>query len=406
MKFGRFAKRGSPSLTSRRPTMWMITTESVPILVWARSIDDGTVEQAKNLANLPFAFHHVALMADAHVGFGMPIGGVLAARGQILPHAVGLDIGCGVRAWRTNVSAASLMEHRDRILNDIQRSVPQGFEWHRASQASRTSLFDDVPRIPALSAEIEKAQRQVGSLGGGNHFIELQEDPEGIVWAMVHTGSRNIGKQVAQHYNQLAREVNRRSDSLVPPEWGLAHLEFASDAGQEYFSAMGWCLRFAQESRRLIAEEVQRAIDRHFPDVQPGSALDVHHNYASVERHFGEEVVVHRKGAVRASGTVFIPGSMGTASYVGEGLAEPDSFESCSHGAGRALGRKEAMRAFQTHEVLAELEERGVRLFKAHKADVAEEAPEAYKDIEDVMELQSDLVRPMVRLRPIGVVKG
>lgn len=386
--------------------MWTITSENVPIFVWARSLDEGTVTQAKNLANLPFAFHHVALMADAHVGFGMPIGGVLATRGQILPHAVGLDIGCGVRAWRTNVPVAALLPHRDRILNDIQRSVPQGFEWHKASQAARTRLFDDVPRIPSLAAEIEKAKRQIGSLGGGNHFIELQADPDDVVWAMVHTGSRNIGKQVAEHYDKLAREANRRSDSLVPTEWGLAHLEFDSELGREYFSAMQWCLKFAQESRRLIAEEVQRAIARHFPDAEPDEALDVHHNYASVERHFGEEVIVHRKGAVRASGTVFIPGSMGTASYVGEGLQSADAFESCSHGAGRALGRKEAMRTFETRSVLAELEERGVRLFKAHKADVAEEAPAAYKDIEDVMELQRDLVEPRVRLRPIGVVKG
>lgn len=386
--------------------MWVIATESVPIFVWARPLDDETLAQARNLANLPFAFHHIALMADAHVGFGMPIGGVFAARGQIVPHAVGLDIGCGVRAWRTNVRVSELLAKRDQILNDIQRSVPQGFEWHKASQAGRTGIFDDVPRAPALLAEIGKAQRQIGSLGGGNHFIELQADPDDIVWAMVHTGSRNVGKQVAEHYDRLAREQNRRSNSLVLPEWGLAHLDFDGELGREYFAVMQWCLRFARESRRLIAEEVRQAVSRHFPDVEPGAEIDVHHNYASVERHFGEEVIVHRKGAVHARGTVLVPGSMGTSSYVGAGLANPDAFESCSHGAGRALGRKEAMRVLEGRKVLAELEERGVRLFKARKADVAEEAPEAYKDIEDVMELQRDLVEPKVRLRPIGVVKG
>ncbi len=169
---------------------------------------------------------------------------------------------------------------------------------------------------------------------------------------------------------------------------------------------MHWCMRFAFESRRLIAESVQRALDRHFPEVIPDEQLDVHHNYAAFEEHFGEQVVVHRKGAVHARGTVLVPGSMGTASYVGEGLGKHDAFESCSHGAGRAMGRKAAMRALPIEHVLAELEESGVRLFKAHKRDVAEEAPEAYKDIDDVMRWQSDLVTPTVKLRPLGVVKG
>ncbi len=181
-------------------------------------------------------------MPDAHVGFGMPIGGVLAAEGQVIPHAVGLDIGCGMRAWRTNVLAAELMPLRDRILNDIQRSVPQGFEWHRTSQADRTDVFDDYPESSALAAEISKAERQIGTLGGGNHFIELQVDSAGVVWAMIHSGSRNVGKQMADHYDHLAREDNRQRGSSVPPEWGLAHLPVESEAGSEYLEVMNWCL--------------------------------------------------------------------------------------------------------------------------------------------------------------------
>jgi tRNA-splicing ligase RtcB len=386
--------------------MFTITTERVPILVWGESVDDETLAQTRNLANLPFAHHHVALMPDAHVGFGMPIGGVFAALGQVVPHAVGLDIGCGVRAWRTNIPSAELMPARDRVLNQIQRDVPQGFDWHRASQAHRTDLFTDIPTVPALLAEAEKAERQVGSLGGGNHFIELQSDPDGIAWVMIHTGSRNVGKQIAEHFDRVARDINQQEGSPVPLEWGLAHLSLDSAESRAYLAAMEWCLRFARESRRLIAEAAQSALDRVFPGVVPDEQIDIHHNYAAVERHFGEEVVVHRKGAVNAVGTVLVPGSMGTVSYVGRGLANPDAFESCSHGAGRAMGRKAAMRALSIEHVLAELEERDVHLFKAHKRDVAEEAPEAYKDIDEVMRWQRDLVEPTVRLTPLGVVKG
>jgi len=383
-----------------------IDTERLPILIWGESVDDEAMAQARNLANLPFAFHHIALMPDAHVGYGMPIGGVFAATGQVVPHAVGLDIGCGVRAWRTSIPVDDFLRVRDLVLNDVQRSVPQGFEWHRDSQADRTTLFDDVPDVPALQAEIEKATKQLASLGGGNHFIEAQVDPDGIVWMMVHTGSRNVGKQVADHFNRVARGINSLEGSTVPPEWGLAHLAIDSDDGRAYLSAMEWCMRFAWENRRLIAETIQDAIDRRLPGTVPDEAHDVHHNYAAVETHFGEEVVVHRKGAVRALGTVFVPGSMGTLSYVGEGLAHPLAFESCSHGAGRVMGRKAAMRDLPRDDVLADLKRQDVRLFKAHKRDVSEEAPQAYKDIDEVMRWQRDLVEPRVRLRPLGVVKG
>ena len=386
--------------------MRRITTERVPILVWGESADEDTMRQTRNLANLPFAFDHVALMPDAHVGFGMPIGGVLAAHGQVIPHAVGLDIGCGMRAWRTNIPAEELRPIRDAILNDIQRSVPQGFEWHRESQASLTDLFDRVPDVPALLAERQKAERQLGTLGGGNHFIELSIDSAGVVWAMIHSGSRNVGKQMADRYDHLAREENRRSGSEVPLEWGLAHLSVESEAGSEYLEVMNWCLAFARENRRLMAEAVQKALDRRFPDIRPDAAVDVHHNYAAAEEHFGETVIVHRKGAVRAEGTVIVPGSMGTSSYLGEGLENPDAFESCSHGAGRAMGRREAVRTLPRERVLAELRERDVHLFKVKKHDVAEEAPEAYKDIDEVLGWEKDLVDPRIRLVPIGVVKG
>ncbi len=386
--------------------MHEIATDGLPLKVWGEGIDDAALDQARNLARLPFAFRHVALMPDTHVGYGMPIGGVLATRGQVIPHAVGLDIGCGVRAWHTNIPAAEFAGARDTVLNDVQRSIPTGFEWHSDSQEHRTRLFADMPDVESLRSESHKAVRQVGTLGGGNHFIELQKDSDGGIWAMVHSGSRNLGKQMADHYDAVAKAESRKSGSPVPPEWGLAHLASDSEAGREYIEVMEFCLRFARENRRLMAESVRAAIDRRFPGVTPAEDIDVHHNYAAEEEHFGERVIVHRKGAVRAVGTVLVPGSMGTASYVCRGLANPESFESCSHGAGRAMGRKAAVRSFPREQVMKELAAVGVRLFKAKKRDLAEEAPAAYKDIEEVMRHQSDLVEPLVRLTPIGVVKG
>jgi tRNA-splicing ligase RtcB len=387
-----------------------IETERVPILVWGDVTDEGTLAQARNLANLPFAFHHIALMADAHVGYGMPIGGVLATLGEVIPHAVGLDIGCGMRAWPTGIAAEEVEPVKQTLLHDITRSVPTGFHHHKQSQARRTALFESVPDVTALLAEVEKAEFQVGSLGGGNHFIELQVadggECDGMVWAMVHSGSRNVGKQMGEHYDRVARAENEATHSPVPREWGLAHLPADSALGREYLAVMMWCLRFAEESRRLMAEAVQATLDRRFPGAKPRPAIEIHHNYVALEEHFGESVWVHRKGAVRAAGAVIVPGSMGTASYIGEGLGNPQSFESCSHGAGRAMGRKQAKRSLSRDYVMAQLAERGVHLETSSKGDVAEEAPEAYKDIEDVMEYQRDLVRSTVRLRPMGVVKG
>lgn len=386
--------------------MYVVDSERRPIKVWGSEIDDSTLAQARNLANLPFAFEHVAIMPDAHVGYGMPIGGVLAALGKIIPNAVGLDIGCGVCAWRTGIPAEEFRQHRSAILADTQRSVPQGFHWHRDSQRSRTRLFDSMPKATIICEQADKIERQIGTLGGGNHFIEFQRDPDGIVWVMVHSGSRNLGKQVAEHYDAIARKLNAAQGWQVPKAWELAYLDVAGDEGIEYLEAMDWCLRFAKENRRLIADSIQTVITRRFPQADFGDVIDVHHNYAAIETHLGQEVVVHRKGAVRAVGRVIVPGSMGTASYICEGLANPESFESCSHGSGRALGRKAAMRAISSESVKAQLKASDIEFVAAKKGRIAEEAPAAYKDIEDVMRAQADLVRPVVRLLPMGVVKG
>ncbi len=386
--------------------MYVITTERLPIKVWGEQPDEATLQQARNLANLPFATGWIALLPDAHVGYGMPIGGVLAARGQVIPHAVGLDIGCGVRAWRTGVPLEDFLPLRDQVLSDVHRSIPTGFDRHGSSQEERTNLFDDVPAAPVLRGEIDKAKRQVGTLGGGNHFIEIQKDPDDIVWVMIHSGSRNLGKQMAEHYDRAAKEENRRWSSPVPEEWGLAHLAADSRKGEEYLDVMGFCLRFARENRRLMQETVQAAFDRRFAGAVPDREVDVHHNYAAIETHLGEELVVHRKGAVRAEGPVVIPGSMGTRSFLGRGLANEEAFESCSHGAGRRLGRRAAVRSIPIQDVLDDLKAKDIRLFKRKKGDVAEEASAAYKDIDAVMGQQKDLVEAGIALFPVGVVKA
>ncbi len=386
--------------------MYVIDSERTPIKVWGAEIDDSTLAQARNLANLPFAFEHVAIMPDAHVGYGMPIGGVLAALGKIIPNAVGLDIGCGVCAWRTGIPAEEFRKHRSAILGDAQRSVPQGFHWHRDSQRHRTHLFDSMPKAAIICEQSDKIERQIGTLGGGNHFIEFQRDPEDIVWVMVHSGSRNLGKQVAEHYDAIARKLNAAQGWQVPKAWELAYLDIAGAEGIEYLEAMEWCLRFAKENRRLIADAIHAVITGRFSQADFEGVIDVHHNYAAIETHFGQEVVVHRKGAVRAVGRVIVPGSMGTASYICDGLANPESFESCSHGSGRALGRKAAMRALSPESVKAQLKASDIEFVAAKKGRLAEEAPAAYKDIEEVMTAQAELVRPVVRLLPMGVVKG
>lgn len=387
--------------------MYVVEGERIPIKVWSsEQVEGGALEQARHLANLPFAREWIALMPDTHQGYGMPIGGVLASEGFVVPNAVGLDIGCGVRAWRTNISAEDFLPHRQRVLNDIQRNVPTGFEKQKTPRAA--AVFESMPQVAPLIAEREHAAHQIGTLGGGNHFFEAQSDPDGALWMMVHSGSRNLGKQMANHYDGLARTFNGRqpADLQVPPQWDLAPLPIDSAEGAEYLRVMTWCVDFAHANREAMAEVAHYALARAFPDYAPGDPIEVSHNYASVETHFGRELVIHRKGAVHAVGTVLVPGSMGTASYIGRGLANPEAFESCAHGAGRAMSRHAAKQQIPVQAVVEQLRERDVALLKARKADVAEEAPGAYKDIDRVMLDQRDLVEITAKLLPLGVVKG
>jgi tRNA-splicing ligase RtcB (3'-phosphate/5'-hydroxy nucleic acid ligase) len=373
--------------------------EQLPIKVWADEVGAQTLEQAHHLASLPFAVRHVALMPDTHVGYGMPIGGVLATRGVVIPNAVGVDIGCGMAAARFRDFRASALSRDDlkTLLAGIYRVIPVGFAHHK----QRQHLEWDTTDAPVATAEQDRAAFQVGTLGGGNHFIEIQRDDTGRVWVMVHSGSRNVGKRVADHYNGVARALQRRLGSAIPDAWHLAHLPIDSEEGQAYLADMRACVAFARTSRARMLDAVEALVG------PADERLDVAHNYAADEEHFGERVVVHRKGATRAyAGEVgIVPGSQGTRSFIVRGRGHAESFMSCAHGAGRRMGRKEAGRRLDLAHEKAALDAQGI-LHAVKRPGDLDEAPGAYKDIDAVMASQADLVDPVVELRPLAVVKG
>ncbi len=385
-----------------------IQTEKLPIKLWLDQVEAGALQQARNLANFPYAFHHIALMPDCHQGFGMPIGGVLATREVVVPNAVGVDIGCGMCAVRTSLDEISRNDLR-RLAAAIREIVPVGFKHHRQPQdPGRMPPSRKPDDLPVASREYESALRQLGTLGGGNHFIELQKDRDRQVWVMIHTGSRNLGKQVADHYNRLARRLNQEENSPVPRSAQLAHLRLDSREGGRYWREMEYCVDFALANRELILERVLGLLaDRFRSRFEAEAPVNIAHNYAALEDHFGERVVVHRKGATKADrDTVgIVPGSQGANSYIVRGRGHPDSFNSCSHGAGRVMGRKEAIRRLDLQEEIGKLESRGI-LHSVWSHSHLDEAAGAYKDIAEVMRQQADLVEILAELQPLAVIKG
>jgi tRNA-splicing ligase RtcB len=393
--------------------MRVIEGGRLPVWSWAADAEGATLDQACNLANLDVARGHVALMPDAHVGFGMPIGGVLLADGAVLPYAVGVDIGCGVALARTNlVWEDSLAPEKLRaVLRQVARDVPTGFSVHPKAPMTTDRMVELIGVDPPPSIArgwIDRAELSLGTLGGGNHFLEVQCDDERRVHFMLHSGSRNLGKQICDAFVRRARDACRAAHRELPDP-DLAYLRFDDDPdASAYWAAMRWAMGWAELNRRVMLDRVEAAFRKHASVHRFERLGDVHHNYAVAETHGGVRGIVHRKGSVRAAAgeKVFIPGSMGTFSYVGEGLGNPASFESCQHGAGRALGRNEARRRRTSEQVFAEMAELGVELFSGEPRTAAEEAPFAYKDIDAVMAASADLVRPVLRLRPLGVVKG
>ncbi len=410
--------------------MFVIYDENTkyPVKVWLADqtkLETNCMEQAYHLSRLPFLHKWVCLMPDTHAGKGMPIGGVIAAKDVIIPNAVGVDIGCGMDFIPTNIRMEDIRKIQtgngsliQAMIGSIMRAVPLNAERYREPQKSQVldqakqeigKYEKDIELLPL----IEDGYYQVGSLGGGNHFIELQEDQDGFLCIMIHSGSRHLGKAVCDYFHKKARELNRMWYSEVKEEYRLAFLPVHSEEGQQYIHWMNLSMDYAFENRARMLDKtcaiVQELIEKHTGQtVEFGEEINCHHNYAALENHYDANVWVHRKGAtrVREGELAVIPGAMGSYSYVVEGKGNKESFCTSSHGAGRNYSRSGAMQAFSTEQVMVDLKEQGVILGKRKKNDVAEECRFAYKDIDEVMAQQLDMVTPIRKLKTAGVVKG
>jgi tRNA-splicing ligase RtcB (3'-phosphate/5'-hydroxy nucleic acid ligase) len=366
------------------------------------------MRQLQNISALPWAFKHVAVMPDVHFGKGATVGSVIAMRDAVSPAAVGVDIGCGMTAVRTSLRAEDLPDDLGRLRSGVERAVPVGRDQHRASAFGERDAadwdafwrrFDDL--TPAVRASVGRALHQMGTLGGGNHFIEICLDSDRQVWVMLHSGSRGIGNLLAQHHIEVAQRL-AHNQSLPDPDLAV----FLADTPQmaAYRHDLYWAQDYARRNRVVMLRLVCDVLRRQFPAVTFDEPISAHHNYVAEETHFGEEVLVTRKGAIRAGrGDLgIIPGSMGTGSYIVRGLGNADSFESASHGAGRRMSRNQARKQFTQADLAAQTA--GVECRK--DAGVVDEIPGAYKDIDEVIDNQRDLVEVVAKLKQVVCVKG
>lgn len=381
-----------------------------PVKVWAKTVDPHAWKEIDNLSRLPFIYHHLAFMPDVHGGMGMPIGGVLATKDVVIPNAVGVDIGCGMCAVKTSLMAEDIPKQliREKIMSGIRSRIPLGMDHHAEPQdESLMPQGYDIDKLQVVSRQYKSARRQVGTLGGGNHFIELQKDGDGYLWIMLHSGSRNLGKQVGDYYNQFAKKLNSIMYTRVDPEWQMHFLPIGVKEFTDYWKEMSYCVDFAFCNRKLMMDRIQEIVADALPQVVFDPMINIAHNYAAWEHHYGQNVIVHRKGAVRARAgeTGIIPGSQGTSSYIVEGLGCPEAFISSSHGAGRVMSRKEAIRTLSLEKEKEMLDSKGI-IHGIRSANHLDEAASAYKDIDEVMANQTDLVKIRTRLSPIAVIKG
>ena len=381
-----------------------------PVKVWAKTVDPHAWKEIDNISRLPFVYHHLAFMPDVHGGMGMPIGGVLATKKVVIPNAVGVDIGCGMCAIRTNIIADEIPRQliREKIMAGIRERIPLGMDHHKELQDETfMPQGHDIDKLQVVSRQYTSARRQIGTLGGGNHFIELQKDEDGYLWIMLHSGSRNLGKQVGDYYNRLAKELNSMYFAGIDPEWQTHFLPLGSKEFTAYWKEMSYCVDFAFCNRKLMMDRIMEILADAIPQIGFEPMINIAHNYAAWEHHYGDDVIVHRKGAVRArAGEIgIIPGSQGTSSYIVEGLGCPESFMSASQGAGRLMSRKEAIRTLSLEKEIRMLDDKGI-IHGIRCANHLDEAASAYKDIDEVMANQQDLVKILTRLSPIAVVKG
>jgi tRNA-splicing ligase RtcB len=387
----------------------------VPVKVWTAELEDSARRQLANIAQLPIVHHHVAAMPDVHTGIGATVGAVIATREAIIPAAVGVDIGCGMIACRLSLAVEDVDEQSlRRVFDQISRDVPVGFAQHEQGRALNREarrfaggLKAIADRHPGVLKRVGKNSdwvRQLGSLGGGNHFIEVCQDEQRRLWVMLHSGSRGIGNAIGQYFIELARKDAERQQ-LQLPDRDLAYFREGAEHFDDYVAAVHWAQEYAAANRDCLAELVLAALRRHLPPFQvTGEVVNCHHNYLARERHYGAEVWVTRKGAIRAGAGEpgIIPGSMGARSYIVRGQGNAESFDSCAHGAGRRMSRTQAARQFSTGDLARQTE--GVICRK--DPGVLDEIPGAYKDIDQVMANQAELVETVHTLKQLLCIKG
>lgn len=376
--------------------------QRVPVVAWSRALSAATLRQLRRLASEPYVVDRVAAMPDAHVAEGVAVGTVFATEDAIVPAALGGDLGCGVAALRFGPGAPSKPGRREleRLLEGLAKAVPVG----EACQPGRgVPLPEALASSPLSTRSLERrrdalAPRHLGTLGGGNHFLELDRDAGGSLWLLVHTGSRGMGAAVRAHHGRAAE---------VPGGGELAPLSVREGPGAAYLADLGWALAFARENRRRLIERASEVVADVFGlEPEAEGAVDVHHNYVEAEEHGGRRLLVHRKGAVsaREGESVIVPGSMGTATYLARGLGNELAFASCPHGAGRVMTRSEARRQVSQAELRRAM---GRVVFDAERSgSLVEEAPQVYRPIGEVFEDGAGLAQPVLRLEPLAVLKG
>lgn len=347
-------------------------------------------------------------MPDTHQGYGMPIGGVVAAQDMVIPNGVGVDIGCGMIAVKSSLNTQAVNKDTlKKIMGRIREEVPIGFNHHKSKQS--WPGFKAAPPVEVIERELNSAHHQLGTLGGGNHFIELQKDGENNIWFMLHSGSRNFGLKIAKEYNDQALKFCSKKYKDVEVGRGensIAFLPLESLEGREYLEAMNFALKFALESRKRMMDKVIACVGEGLK-FNIEQEVNIHHNYAALETHFGRQVMVHRKGATSAKAGEWgiIPGSQGTHSYIVRGKGNPESFMSCSHGAGRRMSRHEAVRSLDLAQEIKKMDDLGIVHGIRTPKDL-DEAAGAYKDIDLVMQGQADLAEIIVKLEPLAVIKA
>lgn len=383
-----------------------INGKNVPVKLWSdvHEVESSALNQLKNIASLPWAFHHVAVMADVHYGKGATVGSVIAMKDAVSPAAVGVDIGCGMGAVKTNLTSHDLPESLALLRSRIEKEIPVGFNSHQQvhKYAEKSRIWKSFRTLNSnVRDNLGKARKQMGTLGGGNHFIELCLDTDDNVWLMLHSGSRNIGKTLADIHIGTAKKLAHNAEI---PDRDLAVFLAGTREMEEYRRDLFWAQNYAKENRAVMLKIYQDILNKMFPKVGYGEPILCHHNYVSEEVHYDEEVLVTRKGAISArQGELgIIPGSMGAKSFIVRGLGNPESFHSASHGAGRKMSRGAAKRSFTQDDLLAQTE--GVECRK--DSSVIDEIPGAYKDIQKVMDNQKDLVEVVAELKQVLCVKG